>query len=43
VGEVSMSNLKTAKSLGLAVSLHLQQLTDEVIDRLRCIKTLLGH
>jgi len=31
VGEVSI-NLKTAKSLGLAVSLHLQQLTDEVID-----------
>jgi hypothetical protein len=31
VGEVSTINLKTAKTLGLAVSLHLQQLTDEVI------------
>jgi hypothetical protein len=30
--EVSTINLKTAKTLGLAVPLHLQQLTDEVID-----------
>jgi hypothetical protein len=33
-GEPSVGaiNLKTAKTPGLAVSLHLQQLTDEVID-----------
>jgi hypothetical protein len=32
MGEVSTINLETAKTRGLAVPLHLQQLIDEVID-----------
>jgi hypothetical protein len=32
MGEVSTTNRETAKTLGLAVPLHLQQLIDEVID-----------
>jgi hypothetical protein len=32
MGDVGTINLKTAKTLGLAVPLHIQRLTDEVID-----------